>query len=69
MYDLSVPNARPGKCAKCGGSGVYCWGPVVNGTPRHSGKCNSCGGTGEQTVKDIRRNQAYNRHKLARIGL
>lgn len=69
MYDFAVPNTKPGKCEKCSGSGTYRWGATVNGQPRHSGPCHSCGGTGEQSVKDIRRNQAYNRHKIALIGV
>lgn len=44
MYDFAVPNARPGQCAKCRG-------------------------TGQQSQRDIRRNVAYNRHKLANIRL
>jgi DnaJ-class molecular chaperone len=64
MYDLSQPNERPGKCRKCNGSGLYCWGPVTNGAPAHSGPCHSCRGTGKQTRRDIRRNETYNRHKI-----
>lgn len=67
MYDLAVPNAKPGQCAKCNGSGVYCWGIVVNGQPSKSGPCHSCGGTGQQTVRDIKRNEAYNRHKISTL--
>jgi DnaJ-class molecular chaperone len=69
MYDFAVPNQRPGKCAKCAGSGEYRWGPVRNGQPTKSGPCHSCGGTGHQTRRDIARNQAYNRHKLATLAL
>jgi DnaJ-class molecular chaperone len=68
MYDFSVPNNRPGTCEKCRGLGQYRWGPVVNGEPRHSGQCHSCRGTGQQTVTDIKRNAAYNRHKLSAMG-
>lgn len=67
MYDLSVPNEKPGTCAKCSGSGLYSWGTVVNGKPSFTGKCKSCGGTGKQTWADIRRNETYNRHKISRI--
>lgn len=31
MYDMSQPNAKPGTCGKCKGSGVYQWGACVNG--------------------------------------
>jgi len=68
MYDLSVPNAKPGQCAKCKGSGLYAWGATVNGKPQHRGTCFSCGGTGQQERRDIRRNHAYNRHKIAMIA-
>jgi DnaJ-class molecular chaperone len=67
MYDMSVPNAKPGECAKCRGTGVYSWGASINGKMQHSGKCNSCGGSGKQSQSDIRRNVAYNRHKLNRL--
>ena len=69
MHDMSIPNAKPGTCAKCGGSGEYRWGAVVNGKPSKSGQCHSCQGTGRQTQRDIRRNVAYNRHKLATMGV
>ncbi len=69
MYDMSMPNAKPGICAKCKGTGEYRWGAVVNGKPSKSGQCHSCRGTGKQTQHDIRRNVAYNRHKLATMGV
>lgn len=68
MYDFAIPNDKPGRCEKCRGTGTYCWGGTVNGRPVHSGRCHSCGGTGRQTRRDILRNAAYNRHKLAEIG-
>lgn len=68
MYDLSQPNSRPGVCVKCKGSGAYRWGPSVNGKMANSGPCYSCSGTGKQTRSDIRRNQIYNRHKIASIA-
>ncbi len=67
MYDLSQPNSVPGKCVKCRGTGVYCWGGTVNGVPRKSGPCHSCGGKGHQTARDIQRDHAYNKHKLRTI--
>lgn len=68
MTDFAVPNAKPGKCAKCNGSGVYRWGGgTVNGKFNgHSGACHSCGGSGEQSHSDIARNKAFNRHQLRR---
>lgn len=65
MYDLSVPNLKPGRCAKCKGTGEYRWGACVNGKMTNVGKCNACGGKGEQTQADIYRNISYNKHKLA----
>lgn len=67
MYDLSEPAEKPGQCLKCRGSGVYSWGGTVNGKPVHSGTCFSCKGTGHQTGKQIARNHAYNRHKIANM--
>lgn len=71
MYDFSVPNSEPGPCAKCKGTGLYRWGgAMVNGAWKgKSGPCHSCQGTGKQSAKQIRRNQAYNRHKLNTIGI
>lgn len=69
MYDMAVPNSEPGRCEKCSGSGEYRWGPVINGQAKHAGQCHSCRGTGQQTTADIRRNVAYNRHKLSTIQL
>ena len=71
MYDLSQPNDKPGTCGKCHGTGVYSWGGTINGKPRPgcSGPCHSCGGTGHQTAADIKRDEAYNRHKISRLGL
>lgn len=68
MYDLSQPNTQPGPCGKCRGTGQYHWGGTMNGRPVKSGACHSCGGTGHQDRADIARNNAYNRHKIARLG-
>lgn len=67
--DFSVPNEKPGQCAKCRGSGVYRWGAVTNGKAANSGRCNACKGTGAQTRADIARNHAFNRHQMRRIAL
>lgn len=69
MYDLAVPNCEPGPCEKCNGTGRYKWGASVNGRGQHEGDCHSCRGTGRQTESDIRRNLAYNRHKIVRLGI
>jgi DnaJ-class molecular chaperone len=68
MYDFSIPNAKPGRCEKCRGSGLYCWGVVVNGKASKSGPCHSCKGTGRQTAADICRNVAYNRYKISTLA-
>jgi DnaJ-class molecular chaperone len=70
MYDFAIPNNEPGQCAKCSGSGVYRWGGgTVNGVfVGKEGPCHSCGGTGQQTQRDIKRNVAYNRHKLSSLS-
>ena len=65
--DFAVVNARPGKCEKCNGTGVYRWGPIVNGKCAKEGQCFSCRGTGKQDTRQIRRNAAYNRHKIVHI--
>lgn len=67
-YDLSQPNDAPGVCAKCKGSGVYRWGTFTNGRAAHEGPCFSCQGSGRQGTRQIRRNHAYNRHKIAEIA-
>lgn len=69
MYDFAVVNSEPGECEKCSGSGQYKWGAVVNGQASKVGPCWSCIGTGKQTTRDMRRNRAYNRHKLSTISL
>lgn len=68
MYDLSRPNVKPGKCEKCQGTGHYGWGAFVNGKPTNCGTCFSCRGTGRQTRRDIKRNETYNRFKIASIA-
>lgn len=67
MYDLAMPNEKPGQCGKCKGTGEYRWGAIVNGKATHSGPCHSCRGTGKQDAKQIARNNAYNRYKIALI--
>jgi DnaJ-class molecular chaperone len=66
-YDFAVPNEKPGPCAKCRGTGEYRWGAIVNGKATNVGICWSCKGTGQQTVRDIRRNETYNRHKIVTL--
>jgi DnaJ-class molecular chaperone len=69
MYDLSMPNEKPGQCVKCRGTGTYSWGAVVNSKASKSGPCHSCRGTGEQSAEQIKVNHTYNRHKIASLAL
>ena len=41
-------------CWKCGGTGTYQWGAIINGCPSFAGVCFNCGGTGieVETVKE-----------------
>ena len=66
MYDFSQPNEKPGTCCKCRGSGIYRWGPSINGKSQHTGTCYSCRGTGKQSATQIKRNHCYNKHKIVR---
>lgn len=43
----------------CNGSGVYIWGPIVNGTPTHAGEHFACHGKGYQDRSDVIRNRVY----------
>jgi excinuclease UvrABC ATPase subunit len=67
MYDMAVPNHKPGRCEKCIGTGVYAWG--ANGKAKHSGACFSCRGSGRQDEAQIKRNCAYDHYKFASIML
>lgn len=67
MTDFSMPNDKPGECCKCRGTGVYAWGAFVNGKPTNQGTCFSCRGTGCQDLRQIKRNECYNRHKEIHI--
>lgn len=68
-YDFSQPNAKPGECVKCRGTGTYRWGTVVNGKCEKEGPCFSCQGTGRQDKAQIRRNHGYNFYKVRALGI
>ena len=34
------------KCDRCGGTGTYTWGAVINGCPQYAGVCFKCDGAG-----------------------
>ena len=40
-------------CSRCGGTGFYSWGAIINGTPSHGGTCFKCHGQG-YSVKEVR---------------
>lgn len=40
-------------CDRCGGSGIYGWGAVINGAPQHAGTCFKCEGAGK-LVREVR---------------
>ena len=46
-------------CDKCGGTGTYVWGAIINGTPQYAGVCFKCGGTGKVFRKWIERTPEY----------
>jgi ribA/ribD-fused uncharacterized protein len=46
-------------CFKCGGSGEYKWGSIVNGVPANTGQCYQCQGTGTETIYDRLRTDDY----------
>jgi hypothetical protein len=52
-------NART-ECDRCHGSGLFCWGAIVNGVPTHQGMCFRCEGRGTQGQADYRRNFGHN---------
>jgi hypothetical protein len=39
MVQRAEPNAKPGKCCKCDGTGIFQWARRVYGTPSKSGTC------------------------------
>jgi DnaJ-class molecular chaperone len=68
MMHLATPNASPGRCDQCSGSGIHRWGPSESGIGKFADACNACRGTGRQTHADIARNHAISR-RLVRLAL
>jgi hypothetical protein len=60
-------NAPASECDKCGGTGIFYWGPCESkhGKPKFSGSCNQCAGTGTMTAQDRYRTSAYWGHRMA----
>ena len=46
-------------CDRCGGSGIYTWGAVINGRPQYAGTCFKCEGHGKVLDKWIERTPEY----------
>lgn len=42
----TAPTRKSNPCYRCGGTGIYSWGTVVNGVPSFSGTCFRCNGNG-----------------------
>ena len=47
------------KCDRCGGTGIYIWGAMINGSPQYAGTCFKCGGVGLVTETWIERTPEY----------
>ena len=47
------------KCDRCGGTGTYVWGAVINGRPQYAGVCFKCDGEGKVWSKWIERTAEY----------
>ena len=47
------------KCDRCGGTGTYVWGAIINGCPQYAGVCFKCGGAGQVFSKWIERTPEY----------
>ena len=46
-------------CDRCGGTGTYVWGAMINGTPQYSGVCYKCAGSKKLWRKWIERTPEY----------
>ena len=46
-------------CDRCGGTGTYVWGAIINGCPQYAGTCFKCGGEGKVWSKWIERTPEY----------
>lgn len=46
-------------CDRCGGTGTYVWGAIINGCPQYAGVCYKCGGTKHIWRKWIERTPEY----------
>lgn len=46
-------------CDRCGGTGTYVWGAIINGCPQYAGVCFKCEGVGKVWSKWIERTPEY----------
>ena len=46
-------------CDRCGGTGTYVWGAIINGVPQYAGECYKCEGAGKIHRKWIERTPEY----------
>ena len=46
-------------CDRCGGTGTYVWGAIINGSPQYAGVCFKCGGEKKVWSKWIERTPEY----------
>lgn len=53
---MTTSNTSRRDCSRCGGTGTYVWGAIVNGVPSFAGQCFRCGGSGNdpRPVRDTR---------------
>ncbi len=54
------------RCERCGGTGIYSWGAVINGHPSHSAECARCAGKGTLDFDDMRRSKAYDAYAIVK---
>ena len=47
------------ECDRCGGTGTYVWGAIINGAPQYAGVCYKCNGVGKVHGKWIERTPEY----------
>ena len=52
-YGVYIP------CDRCGGSGTYVWGAMINGNPQYAGTCYKCEGRGKVYRVQIERTPEY----------
>lgn len=46
-------------CSRCGGTGVYVWGAIINGNPSHAGTCYKCNGSRVEVIVEKEYTEAH----------